>query len=77
MRTWIRKWGDGLGIRIPKRLARRARLGAGTEVLVVVERGRLVIRPAADSLGKLVSGITPENRHAATDWGGPVGRERI
>lgn len=77
MRVRIRKWGDGLGIRISRRLARRAGLTLRSEVIVTVERGRLVIRPAGYSLKSLVSRITSKNRHPETDWGGPVGREQI
>ncbi len=78
MRTRIQKWGNSLGLRLPRTLARQVRFEAGVEVEIRVERGRLVIkltRPARYSLKELVAGITPENRHAEADWGAPVGRE--
>jgi antitoxin MazE len=39
--------------------------------------GGLLIIPAERRYGlkELVSGITPQNRHAEADWGGPVGQE--
>jgi antitoxin MazE len=80
MRTRIQKWGNSLGLRIPRTLAREIRVEAGAEVEVSVERGRLIIRPSPAArfhLKDLVAGITPENRHGETDWGPPVGRELL
>lgn len=80
MRTRIQKWGNSLGLRIPRTLARELRVEAGAEVEVSVERGRLVIKPSQRlrfRLKDLVAGITPDNRHEETDWGPPVGRELL
>ena len=80
MRTRIQKWGNSLGLRIPRTLARQVRVEVGAEVEVSIERGRLVIKPAKPMryrLKDLVAGITPENRHGETDWGPPVGRELL
>jgi antitoxin MazE len=73
----IQKWGNSLGVRIPKSLAQDAELRDGTSVDLRMENGRLVIVPAAKkyTLEELVSKITPENRHPETDWGPPVGKE--
>lgn len=79
MRTSIRlaRWGNSLGLRVPKALASEARLGEGDTVEVSVEEGAIIVRPAraAYSLEELVNKITPRNRHEETGWGGPVGRE--
>lgn len=43
--------------------------------------GRMTGRPAAyeeerrEQLGRLMAGVTDENRHEEVDWGPPVGRE--
>jgi antitoxin MazE len=73
----IQKWGNSLGVRIPKSLAQDAELSEGTSVDLRVEDGRLIIVPAVKkyTLEELVSKITPENRHPETDWGPPVGKE--
>lgn len=80
MRTSIRlsRWGNSLGLRLPKALAAEARIGEGDTVEVSVEEGSIVMRPArpAYSLEELVSKITPRNRHQETGWGEPVGREQ-
>ncbi len=77
MITKVQKWGNSLGVRIPKSLAADAEICAGASVDLRIEGGRIVLVPAARkyALEELVSRITPANRHPETDWGPPVGRE--
>jgi len=74
----IRKWGNSLGIRIPKSLAEDVRVAEGTQVDIRVENGRLVIArqtPECFDLDELLGRVTPENLHEAVDTSPPVGRE--
>ncbi len=73
----IAKWGNSLGLRIPKAVALEANLGEGDTVEVSVRDGEIVVRAArpAYSLLELVDQITPQNRHGETDRGQPAGRE--
>jgi antitoxin MazE len=76
--TQIARWGNSLGLRLPKSVALEARVDEGDTVEVSVKNGAIVIRPSrpAYSLAQLVSKITPRNRHDESDWGGsPVGHE--
>jgi antitoxin MazE len=75
--TQIAKWGNGLGLRLPKVIALEAQVDEGDRVDVSVKNGAIVIRPSrpACSLEQLVAKITPQNRHDETDWGTPVGHE--
>lgn len=78
MSTQIAKWGNSLGLRLPKSVAREAQLDEGDMVSVSVKDGAIVVRPAkpAYSIDDLVARITRRNRHAEADWGpAPVGRE--
>lgn len=77
MVTQIAKWGNSLGLRLPKALAVEAHIEDGDTVDVSVHDGAIVIRRAKPTyaLEELVARITPKNRHEETDWGGPVGRE--
>ena len=80
MITKIQKWGNSLGLRIPKRVAEEVHVRQGSEVEISVERGRLVVLPPRRSryrLKTLLSAITRDNLHAAVDTGGPMGRERL
>jgi antitoxin MazE len=75
--TQVSKWGNSLGLRLPKSIAREAQLDEGDTVDVLVDNGTIVIRPSRPryTLDELVGGINARNRHDATDWGRPRGRE--
>lgn len=78
MRTKIQKWGNSLGLRIPKSFAEEVRVEAGSTVDITVDRGRLIIRVArfpAYRLEELVSGITKTNLHEEIPTGDATGRE--
>jgi len=77
MRTRISKWGNSLGVRIPKAFAAEAGLDDGTPVDISVSGGRIVVTALGREyqLEELVDGITAENRHTETDWGHPAGAE--
>jgi antitoxin MazE len=77
MRTQVSKWGNSLGVRIPKAFAKEVGLCEGATVEVKVSGRNLVLAPARReySLDELVAGISRKNRHVETDWGGPVGNE--
>lgn len=75
--TQLSKWGNSLGLRLPKAVAREVHLGEGDTVQVSVDNGTIVIRPSRPrhSLDELVRRITPKNRHDESDWGGTLGNE--
>jgi antitoxin MazE len=78
MQTKVQKWGNSLGVRIPRGLAEEVGLGAGTEVSLTAKDGELVLRPSLPTrhrLQDLLSGITPANIHASVDTGDAVGAE--
>ena len=78
MQTKIQKWGNSLGLRIPRSFAAEAQVGEGSTVDVSVENGCLWIRPVRARryvLRELLKGIRPRNLHAEVPSGGPVGRE--
>jgi len=75
--TQVSRWGNSLGLRLPKAVAREAQLDEGDTVEVSVDNGAIVIRPSRPrySLDELVRRITQKNRHGESDWGGPLGDE--
>lgn len=79
MKANIQKWGNSLALRIPLAVARQIRVKEGDAVELSVDDGGLNIRPAPErpGLDELLAGVTPENCHAATDWGSDLGGEVI
>lgn len=77
MTTTIQKWGNSLGLRIPRPMTREIGLEDGAEVDIQMDHGSIVIRPAKKkhTLRDLLAGVTPANRHPETDWGAPEGKE--
>jgi antitoxin MazE len=78
MQTKVQKWGNSLGVRIPRGLAEEVGLGAGTAVSLSAKNGELVLRPSVPSrlrLADLLTDVTPENIHASIDTGDVVGAE--
>jgi len=83
MTTTIQKWGNSLGIRIPKQMAEDARLSDGDAVLVRENGGKITIEPVHKkkltyipaNLDKLLAKCNKKNRHPEFDWGKPVGKE--
>ena len=49
MQTKVQKWGNSLGVRIPRGLAEEVGLGAGTEVSLSAKDGELVLRPSCQA----------------------------
>ena len=78
MKARVQKWGNSLGVRIPRALAREASVDADTEVDITSQGGKIVITPIrrkAYTLRQLLSRITEENLHGEVDTGAPVGQE--
>lgn len=75
----VTRWGNSLAIRLPKHIAAELALKEDSPVELTIEGGRLVLTPTRPQydLGELVAGIKPSNLHAETDWGEPVGKERL
>lgn len=78
MQTKIQKWGNSLGLRIPKSFAKQAGVDAGSDVDLSVEDGELIVRPRRSpryKLKDLLQAVTAKNVHKEIDTGVPVGRE--
>ncbi|HXP29969.1 MAG TPA: AbrB/MazE/SpoVT family DNA-binding domain-containing protein [Stellaceae bacterium] len=79
MQVRIARWGNSLGVRIPKPIAERLGLIEGARVEIAAEDGRVVIsqgRPRY-ALKNLLVGMTPKAMRKAFDWGPDIGRESI
>ena len=78
MKTFIKKWGNSLALRIPKPLADEVGLEEDSAVDLLLEEGKLVIVPAVTpryTLESLLADVTVENLHDEVDTGVAVGGE--
>jgi antitoxin MazE len=78
MQTKIQRWGNSLGLRIPRYFAEEAGVEVGSQVDLSVRHGDLVVRAVKRRtyrLSELLAKVTTKNLHGEVDTGEPVGRE--
>lgn len=77
MKTKIQKWGNSLGVRLPKNIAEQKSLRAGLGVSVILKDNQIVLEPESEeaTLAALLAEISEENLHSETDWGASLGTE--
>jgi antitoxin MazE len=71
----VKKWGNSLGVRIPKNMAFKVGIEEGSEIDMEVVDGAIIIKKRAESLEELLSQITPTNKHNDIDFGEAEGEE--
>ena len=76
MKVQIAKWGNSLGVRLPKQVTEEARLREGQTVEITARGGVVEVRPVSAvkryKLSELVAGMErlgPENEPPREDWG--------
>jgi len=78
MQTTIQKWGNSLGVRLPKGITSNKSFKEGSRVLVTETKTGLAIeiveRPVV-KLNELLRGVTKKNLHKEIVWSNPVGKE--
>jgi antitoxin MazE len=75
----IAKWGNSLGLRVPRDIAARVGLTEGARVDIdTTEDGRIIVTRSRRrfTLDELIAQMTPEREHPLED-DGPVGGELI
>ncbi len=78
MEAHLTRWGNSLGLRIPKSLTGRFRLVEGMRVELEAENDRIVISmPPRYALDSLLAGMTPQTMRDSFDWGPDLGREIV
>jgi antitoxin MazE len=74
----IAKWGNSLGLRVPRAVAESAGIGEGTRVDVEARPdGSIIVRKAKPryTLEELIAGMTPDKQHPALIDDAPRGSE--
>lgn len=79
MEVVVSKWGNSLGLRLPRALVQQIGISEGQTVSVVAEGNRLIVEGATPSyrLEDLLANVTPEAMGAVFDWGADVGGEIV
>ncbi len=78
MSVVLHRWGNSVGLRVPKPMLTRLGLEAGSRVELEVDGDRLVVVPVKKprmSMAELLEGFTPGEGPGEMDWGQPAGRE--
>ena len=78
MQTKIQKWGNSLGLRIPRSFGAEAHVKEGSAVDLSVDNGSLLVRPLRTrtyALSTLLKKVKPRNLHGEVATGKSVGRE--
>ena len=72
----IQKWGNSLGIRIPKQIVKELNLENGSHVEIFDDEGKILILPQErKNLIEKLSMINAENIHEEISTGKPQGNE--
>ena len=77
MQVEVVKWGNSSAVRLPAAVLKEVQIALGDRLELKIQDGKLVLEPTTREykLAEMVAGITKLNRHAAVDFGTPVGRE--
>ena len=78
MQTRIQRWGNSLGLRIPRSLAEEVGVEAGSEVDLSIQGGELIMKPGSRRkyrLSELLQKVSTKNLHSEVETGTPVGGE--
>jgi len=79
MQVLLKRWGNRIGLRIPKGIADSVGLKADDAVDINASQDGFAVKKARRRyvLKDLLSRVTPENRHDPVDWEGPKGNELL
>jgi antitoxin MazE len=77
MTTKIQKWGNSLGIRLPKAIIEDTPFCLGTEVIINKKGSEIILKPVKHTLEEIMKTIDPRKIHRLVDWGPDVGNEII
>ncbi|HEY1645584.1 MAG TPA: AbrB/MazE/SpoVT family DNA-binding domain-containing protein [Candidatus Saccharimonadales bacterium] len=76
----LQKWGNGTGVRIPKKVMQAAHLELNQSLIVSLQGTSIVLTPLDEpeevNLSTLLKGVTPALVNGEMEWGHDVGAER-
>ena len=77
IRSKIKKWGNSLGIRLPKAVVAQLHLADNSAVEMRIKENRIIITPAAPeyTLKGLLEKVSRKNIHEVAAAGSPAGHD--
>ena len=66
MKAHIAKWGNSLGVRLPKSAAFALGVEPGSSIEIEVQADHVLLRRSEPTVDELVAAITPDNVHGET-----------
>jgi len=76
MRIFANKWGNSLGVRIPKKVAEALGISENTELELNISNDKLIIHKTNSySLDVLLNHVSKSNLHNLQNYGTPLGKE--
>ena len=76
----LQKWGNGAGVRIPKKVAEAANLHLSQQLIITLQRNSIVLTPVVETkkqtLESILKGVIPDMIGGELDWGKDTGIER-
>ena len=80
MTTLIQKWGNSLGVRIPKVILDSVNWSENEKIVIIVDNGKLVIEKAKKehkrkNIKELFNNYNGDYKPTEIDWGKPEGDE--
>lgn len=78
MEATIKKWGNSLGLRVPKSFAKQAGIKDGSLVDITIDAEKIIITPITkddEPLDVLLERITPYNKHEEIETNNSIGKE--
>jgi len=76
----LQKWGNGTGVRLPKKVVEAAQLKINQPLEVTIKDKSVILTPITDSsaitIDALLKGVTPDKINGELDWGKDIGAEQ-
>jgi antitoxin MazE len=70
----VTKWGNSLGVRIPRAMVEQMGIVEGEPIKILIQDNHILIQKTL-TLNSLLAQITPENIHSEVDTGPAQGKE--
>lgn len=71
MTATVQKWGNSIGVRIPRKIAKQFDVVNGSKLEVIATDQGIILKPVDNdpTLEELLAKVTPENKHDEINFG--------